>query len=1009
MGRELHAGGRIGRVSSPVVRFRPAPVKTTGGTTTVIVEGGGGGGGGGPFQPLDDDLTAIAAQQTTALGRSPLVSTRQVFSDADISVGITDSEVVQSGTMSASHTIVLPAAATVVTGWQIMVYDASGTVTTTNTLLVSAIAGDTINDAIFSTIFPIVTGFGWARFISNGVDQWEVTGLRPSAAVDLGGVASTDNLLPTQLAVKSYVDALPEVQSSDTTKVTFSTVAGPPAVTTMDVTTLATEDYVNTHTGSSTVPALELQHLRAMTARAKTAPVNILAIGDSIVELSNVGPGALNRRWGNLLKDSFAEYSGISSPSDGYIPFAYAVGLGGWTVTGASSTVGANGLGARSLETNVSATCTRERDIICDRLVVHYNKGPSYGVFNVWIDTVLFAILDCYDPVAQAATWDSTTFATLTPGLHHIKIGTDNSGHNSTFKTSLAGVMPFLGNHDAGYRYWDGGHAGYPSYAPNALELGQIDTVDPDLAIIAFGVNDLTFTRTPTQTAQAYSDLKDAIDFLAAGGSPHPVTTVFLITWGGDGEDATWPAYRDAIRAMGIAKGAVVIDLFEDIGIQTGLGDLTTSPDFTHPNTEGCLAYANRISDVLLGEIVRTPRSGRVEVADADYVMDVNDDFVGFTALTAPRTVTLPFAGSVPVDHRVRVKDLSGDCDDTNLITIQTDDLSTSTIIGGILGNLLFLTRAYQSIDFTSNGVDAWSYALAGDPNSHVPDVQVFTSSGTWTKPSFATKVLVEMIGGGSGGGSGRLGATSSIRNGGAGGGAGGRSLTWFDASTVGSTETVTVGAKGTGGAAKSGSAADGAAGTAGTASSFGSWVSVNGGGILGFGGAGGTNTDQTVQSIGSYGSIQTDFFSTIVGGTTLMSSPGGFFISTATSTAGTGGNNGSCPGGGGAGGAVNASNTERAGGAGGTGGIGGPAGGTGGAVHANGGSATASTAHGGGGGGAGGGGSSSTSVNGGDGSDAAVYGAGGGGGGAGTQGGAGTSGKGGDGAAGIVVVTTYR
>ena len=33
------------------------------------------------------------------------------------------------------------------------------------------------------------------------------------------------------------------------------------------------------------------------------------------------------------------------------------------------------------------------------------------------------------------------------------------------------------------------------------------------------------------------------------------------------------------------------------------------------------------------------------------------------------------------------------------------------------------------------------------------PDVQIFTANGTWTKPALATRVYIEVIGGGGGGG----------------------------------------------------------------------------------------------------------------------------------------------------------------------------------------------------------------------------------------------------------------
>ena len=204
--------------------------------------------------------------------------------------------------------------------------------------------------------------------------------------------------------------------------------------------------------------------------------------------------------------------------------------------------------------------------------------------------------------------------------------------------------------------------------------------------------------------------------------------------------------------------------------------------------------------------------------------------------------------------------------------------------------------------------------------------VQIFTSSGTWTKPAGLVAVKVTVVGGGAGGGGVAATGVSESAEGG-GGGYGTIAVAWIPASDLGATETVTVGPAGAGGTAGNNN------GSAGGGSTFtrttGTNVTAGGGG----GGAGGSNSTGNTQSQGGTG-----------GGSTTgadLSVPGefGYYGIVRSGNAGFGGRGASGPfgpggrtahsfasagaapsggfGGGGSGARNNASQVARAGGAG--------------------------------------------------------------------------------------------
>lgn len=433
-----------------------------------------------------------------------------------------------------------------------------------------------------------------------------------------------------------------------------------------------------------------------------------------------------------------------------------------------------------------------------------------------------------------------------------------------------------------------------------------------------------------------------------------------------------------------IASGVLLFGLDSN---QTGL---TTNTAYYASNTAGGISSTVGTVEVSVGisrsttSILFYPRYNQQITEDQQDLLEkliLGTDFYGASAAgtdTYAITVVPTPAYTNGIRFRFKV-----DVGNTGPATLNVNGLGAITIkknhdqdLG--TGDI----EADQIIEVVYNSTGPVFEMISQLSTTTSTEIQTYTANNTWTKPSGAKSVLVQMWAGGGGGGGGST-------NTGAGAGGGGGYKEWtYDASDLSATEAVVVGSGGAGGAADT-------IGVVGGNSSFGTTK------VVAYGGGGGAKT--TSQGGGGGGGG-------IAGvGDTPVSSTGGTGGLIAGGTGGAPGNPSNSFGGGGGG---NGANTGSAGGLGVYGGGGGGGGATNGGAAGNGG-AGASSFYGGGGGGGGGG------TGGGAGGTSTYAGAGGAGGNntsgsagsipaGGGGGGAGVAGVGGAGARGKVVVTTF-
>lgn len=211
-------------------------------------------------------------------------------------------------------------------------------------------------------------------------------------------------------------------------------------------------------------------------------------------------------------------------------------------------------------------------------------------------------------------------------------------------------------------------------------------------------------------------------------------------------------------------------------------------PNQTYGNPTGAPAQATAVSPQTARSVLLLNIDELTKPGDANYPILLADRTVAHTALSAPRTDTLPAANTMTPGQQIVVTDIFGVVTSVNTLTIQR--AGADTINGG---TNIVMNTARGTILFISDGISAWIGQALGNTLSAVtslggltgavgvangievsgsniqisaarrtlPTTQIFASgSGTYTRPANVLWIEVFLVGGG-GGGSGSSNATN--------------------------------------------------------------------------------------------------------------------------------------------------------------------------------------------------------------------------------------------------------
>lgn len=332
-------------------------------------------------------------------------------------------------------------------------------------------------------------------------------------------------------------------------------------------------------------------------ANRANQPVDILGLGDSVMEGQGVYPGALNLRWASQTIKALRQAYPLQGVTGGfgYKPAWNSPNLSSPAVSG-TTTQATNGLGHRSLTLGSAGASVTYTETCTSFKLLLKRTGT---------DAVTVSIDGSTSTIAAGPTGEYVwTSAALYRGSHSIVI-TQTAG-----TPEVEGLMLYDGDEAAGIRYWDSSKSGAKAADFSTVSGGSQAWLAaaaaagfaPSLVWIGYGFNDAV-TNGGNKTAATFKT--DAANVIAAVRGQWANVPILLI---GNYQPPSrqspntrdpWAAYGTALRQLADADPAVAyLDQMNRIGsITTDLYGFLD--DATHPSKKGHLYYADQVTDVL--------------------------------------------------------------------------------------------------------------------------------------------------------------------------------------------------------------------------------------------------------------------------------------------------------------------------------------------------------------------------------------------------------------------------